>query len=166
MDASLNEWSETIRWGEERIANELWLKLGFNVSPRTIKAYWPTEDQTRRPRLASQSWQTFVRNRAQCLLACDFMVALTVQFRIVYVFVVMEIGRRRVLLCDATAPSDIRVDDPAATEGSRAITAISSSFMIAMRPSPPSWTRPSRRSRCEPSELLCDLQRRMRSASE
>jgi hypothetical protein len=28
--------------GEERIANELWLKLGIHVSPRTMRAYWPT----------------------------------------------------------------------------------------------------------------------------
>src|SRR5262245_19289055 len=34
-------------WGEERIADELWLKLGISVSPRTVRAYWPTEDKSR-----------------------------------------------------------------------------------------------------------------------
>src|SRR5215469_13795841 len=43
-------------WGEERIADELWLKLGFSVSPRTVRAYWPTEDESRHPRPASQNW--------------------------------------------------------------------------------------------------------------
>ena len=28
-------------WGEERIANELLLKLGFRVSPRTVRKYMP-----------------------------------------------------------------------------------------------------------------------------
>jgi hypothetical protein len=28
-------------WGEERIANELLLKLGLRVSPRTIRKYLP-----------------------------------------------------------------------------------------------------------------------------
>lgn len=31
-------------WGEERIAHELWLKLGIRVSPRTVRAYWPAKD--------------------------------------------------------------------------------------------------------------------------
>jgi len=90
-------------WGEERIADELWLKLGISVSPRTVRAYWPTEDKSRHPRLASQNWKTFVRNHARVLLACDFMVAVTARFRILYIFVVMEIGSRRMLHCNVTA---------------------------------------------------------------
>ncbi len=37
--------SENPSWGEERIANELLLKLGIRVSPRTVNKYRP-----RRPR--------------------------------------------------------------------------------------------------------------------
>src|SRR5215469_6009756 len=74
-------------WGEERIADELWLKLGIRVSPRTVRAYWPTEDKPRHPRPASQNWNTFVRNHARVLLACDFMVAVTARFRILYIFI-------------------------------------------------------------------------------
>jgi hypothetical protein len=87
-------------WGEERIAHELWLKLGIRVSPRTVRAYWPSN----RPwsHRNSQSWNTFVRNHARALLACDFMVAITVRFRVIYVFVVMEIGSRRILHCNVT----------------------------------------------------------------
>ena len=90
-------------WGEERIADELWLKLGISVSPRTVRAYWPVKDPSRPSRLASQNWKTFVRNHARVLLACDFMVALTARFRILYIFVVMEIGSRRILHCNVTA---------------------------------------------------------------
>jgi putative transposase len=87
-------------WGEERIANELWLKLGIRISPRTVRAYWPREDTWSDRR--SQNWNTFVRNHARALLACDFMVAITVRFRVIYIFVVMEIGSRRILHCNAT----------------------------------------------------------------
>ena len=31
--------SENPTWGEERIANELLLKLGIQVSPRTVRKY-------------------------------------------------------------------------------------------------------------------------------
>ena len=32
---------ENPHWGEERIANELLLKLGIRVSPRTVRRYMP-----------------------------------------------------------------------------------------------------------------------------
>jgi hypothetical protein len=88
-------------WGEERIAHELWLKLGIRVSPRTVRAYWPLEDPWSDRR--SQNWSTFVRNHARALQACDFMVAVTARFQTIYVFVAMEIGSRRILHCNVTS---------------------------------------------------------------
>ncbi|MBI3670612.1 MAG: transposase [Acidobacteria bacterium] len=44
-----------------------------------------------------------MRNHARAMLACDFAVAITVGFRILYVFVVMEIGTRKLLHINATA---------------------------------------------------------------
>jgi putative transposase len=88
-------------WGEERIAYELRLKLGIRVSPRTVRAYWPAKEPWSAGR--SQSWSTFVRNHARALLACDFMVAVTAGFQSLYIFVVMEIGSRRILHCNVTA---------------------------------------------------------------
>jgi putative transposase len=88
-------------WGEERIANELWLKLGIRVSPRTVKAYWPARGP--RPDQRSQSWNTFVRNHARAIVACDFMVAATARFQSLYIFMVMEVGSRRILHCNVTA---------------------------------------------------------------
>jgi len=90
-------------WGEERVADELWLKLGIKISPRTVRAYWPTDAPSRYPRVASQNWNTFVRNHAKALLACDFMIAVTARFRILYVFVVMEVGSRRIHHCNVTS---------------------------------------------------------------
>jgi putative transposase len=45
---------------------------------------------------------TFVHNRAQAILACDLLVAVTARFRILYVFVLMELARRRILHVNVT----------------------------------------------------------------
>ena len=56
-----------------------------------------------RRRTESQPWKTFVRNHAQGIVACDFLVAVTARFRILFVFVALEIGSRRILHCNVTA---------------------------------------------------------------
>jgi putative transposase len=83
-------------WGEERIANELRLKLGLTVSPRTVGRYLRAL-RPRRGGRRSQRWATFVRNHAHAVVACDFFTTVTVRFRILYVFVVLEVGTRRIL---------------------------------------------------------------------
>src|SRR5499427_6746311 len=89
-------------WGEERIAAELLLKVGIRISPRTVRRYMP--DDTRRQRgPSSQRWMTFVRNHAQGILACDFFVTVTAGFRVLYAFVVMEVGTRRIAHFNVTA---------------------------------------------------------------
>jgi putative transposase len=93
---------ENPTWGQARVASELAIKLGISVSPRTVRAYWPEELEPDR-RASSQRWMTFVRNHAKAIVACDFVVAITARFRIVYVFVVMEIGSRKLLHVNATA---------------------------------------------------------------
>jgi hypothetical protein len=55
------------------------------------------------PQGGSQAWRTFVRNHAPSVLACDFFVAVTATFRVVYVFVVLEVGTRRILHWNVTA---------------------------------------------------------------
>src|SRR5262249_75379 len=57
-------------WGEERIADELLLKLGIRVSPRTVRRYMPSRPP--RPTQGTQAWSTFVRNHARTVLASDF----------------------------------------------------------------------------------------------
>jgi len=96
---------ENVTWGEERIADELSLKLGIDVSPRTVRKYWPQQPGmgSGRRRTESQPWKTFVRNHAQGIVACDFLVAVTARFRILFVFVALEIGSRRILHCNVTA---------------------------------------------------------------
>jgi transposase InsO family protein len=45
---------------------------------------------------------TFVRNHAKAIVACDFVVVVTLQFRILYVFLVMEVGSRKLVHVNAT----------------------------------------------------------------
>ena len=87
-------------WGEGKIADELSLKLGIKVSPRTVRKYLGMDHP--RGRGSDQRWTTFVRNHAKAIVACDFFVSVTATFRIVYVFVAMEIGSRRILHCNVT----------------------------------------------------------------
>jgi putative transposase len=88
-------------WGEERIANELLLKLGVRVSPRTVRKYMPKRPAGC-PR-GDQRWSTFLRNHAKAILACDFFVTATVTFRLLYVFVVIHHGSRQLLHFNVTA---------------------------------------------------------------
>ena len=88
-------------WGEERIADELLLKLGIQVSARTVRKYMPKSSSAGPCR--DQRWSTFLKNHAGAILACDFFVAVSVTFRIFYVFIVVEHGSRRILHCNLTA---------------------------------------------------------------
>jgi transposase InsO family protein len=94
--------ADNTTWGEERIANELKLKLGIRVSPRTVGNYLRTGGPMRTPD-PKQRWLTFVRNHAQVIVTCDFFVVVTATFRTLYVFVVMELGTRRILHHNVTA---------------------------------------------------------------
>jgi putative transposase len=49
------------------------------------------------------AWSTFVRNHARSALACDFFVVVTATFRMMYVFVVLEVGTRRIRHWHVTA---------------------------------------------------------------
>ncbi len=60
---------DNLTWGQRRIANELRLKLGLRVSPRTVRKYMPTHyDRAPGHRVPSQRWRTFVRNHARALI--------------------------------------------------------------------------------------------------
>jgi hypothetical protein len=95
--------AENPTWGEERIANELKLKLGIRVSPRTVEKYLRAGPvRTPDPK---QRWLTFVHNHARVIVACDFFVVVTASFRTLYVFVILELGTRRILHQNVTCAS-------------------------------------------------------------
>ena len=90
-------------WGQERIANELLLKLGLHVSPRTIRKYLAESPAAPggSPR-GDQRWSTFLKNHATAIIACDFCVVASATFRILYVLVVMEHSSRRIVHINGT----------------------------------------------------------------
>jgi putative transposase len=88
-------------WGEERIASELLVKLGIRVSPRTVRRYMASGPGSKNGS-GSQAWSSFVRNHARAVLACDFFVTVTATFRVLYIFVVLEVGTRRILHWNVT----------------------------------------------------------------
>ena len=45
---------------------------------------------------------TFVRNHAKAMVACDFAVAVTLRFQILYLFVVMDLAARKLLHVNTT----------------------------------------------------------------
>ena len=56
--------NENRLWGEERIANELLLKLGIRVSPRTVRKYLPKRPPGQQR--GGQRWSTFLKNQTDC----------------------------------------------------------------------------------------------------
>jgi len=56
-----------------------------------------------RPTRGDQRWSAFLKNHAKAILACDFFVAVTATCRLLYVFVVIEHGSRRLARVDVTA---------------------------------------------------------------
>jgi hypothetical protein len=63
--------SENLLWGEERIANELLLKLDVRISPRTVSKYLPK--RPRGGRRGEMRWSTFLKTHTKAIRACDFI---------------------------------------------------------------------------------------------
>ena len=84
-------------WGAPRIHGEL-VKLGFSLAQSTVSRYLP---RNRKP--PSQSGQTFLRNHLREAIAIDFSVVPTANFRLLYVFVVLGLERRRLLHFNVSA---------------------------------------------------------------
>ena len=83
-------------WGAPRIHGEL-LKLGFNVAQSTVSKY-----MIRRRGPPSQGWKTFLRNHADGIAAVDFLVVPTINFERLFAFVILGLGRRRILWIGVT----------------------------------------------------------------
>jgi len=81
-------------WSAERIKDTL---LSLNYSPPcddTIRKYMI---KPRKPRKKSTTWLPFLRNHLEVSWAMDFFTATTVNFAILYVFLVFDHGRRKVI---------------------------------------------------------------------
>jgi putative transposase len=85
-------------WGEDRIALELRLKFRVEHSTSTIRRYMV---RSRDPR-SGHRWRTFIRNHGEEIVSCDFLIQHTAWFDLVYVFLVMAISTRRIVLINVT----------------------------------------------------------------
>ena len=94
--------NENPTWGAPRIHAEL-LKLGFDVSERTISCYLCKRPSGRNARL---SWKTFLHNHSDAIAAMDFFTVPTATFRVLYVFFVIHHERRQVLHLSVSANPD------------------------------------------------------------
>jgi transposase InsO family protein len=84
-------------WGAPRIHGEL-LKLGIEIGETSVSKYLV---RSRKP--PSQTWRTFLENHLQSLVSVDFFTVPTIQFQILYVFLVLAHDRRRILHFALTA---------------------------------------------------------------
>jgi putative transposase len=92
---------ENPAWGYQRIAGEL-LKLGFRISPSTVRRLLASAGLDPAPRRHALSWPAFLRRQAASMLACDFVTVETVTLRRLYVLFFIELGSRRVHLAGCT----------------------------------------------------------------
>jgi putative transposase len=85
-------------WRARKIQAEL-AKLGIRVSLATISRYLPKANPDPNQQ---QRWMTFLRNHKDLISGMDFFVVPTVRFRLLYVWFVLDHGRRRLLHFNVT----------------------------------------------------------------
>jgi hypothetical protein len=89
---------ENPTWAAPRIHGEL-LKLGFEVSERTLSRYLARVGRNRDDR---RLWLIFPKNHREVIAAMDFFTVPTATFRVLYCFFVISRSRRRILHFNAT----------------------------------------------------------------
>jgi putative transposase len=92
---------ENPRWGYQRIAGEA-MKLGFCLSPSTVRRLLASAGLDPAPRRGAVSWPGFLRRQAASMLACDFFTVETVTLRRLYVLFFIELESRRVHFAGCT----------------------------------------------------------------
>jgi len=90
--------SENPRWGEDRIALEMKLKLGVDHSTSTIRRYMVDGGPP-----TGSTWRRFLASHAREILAIDFATQPLWDFSVHYVLVVLALDTRRVVHCAVTA---------------------------------------------------------------
>ena len=84
-------------WGAPRIHGELKM-IGIDIAQSTVAKY-----MVKRRGPPSQSWKTFICNHTDGIAACDFLVVPTIGFKLLFAFIVMAHGRRKLLHVGVTA---------------------------------------------------------------
>src|ERR671935_2238999 len=92
---------EKPRWGHRRICGEL-AKLGFRVSPTSVRRVLARTGLEPAPRRSGPSWREFLRSQAASIIACDFFTVETILLRRFYVLFFIAHASRRVWLAGCT----------------------------------------------------------------
>jgi putative transposase len=92
---------ENPRWGHRRICGEL-AKLGFRVSPTSIRRLLARTRLGPAPRRSGPSWGEFLRAQAASIVACDFFTVESILLRRYYVLFFIVHSSRRVWLAGCT----------------------------------------------------------------
>jgi transposase InsO family protein len=92
---------ENPRWGYRRICGEL-AKLGFSVSPTSIRRLLARSGLEPAPRCSGPCWHEFLKAQAASMVACDFFTVDSVFLRRYYVLFFIAHGSRRVWLAGCT----------------------------------------------------------------
>jgi len=87
---------ENSLWGAPRIHGEL-LKLGIEVAQSTVANYMAKHRSG-----SGQTWKTFLRNHVAGIGAMDFLVVPTINFRLLFVLVILRHERRRLISLSVT----------------------------------------------------------------
>jgi transposase InsO family protein len=93
---------ENPRWGHRRICGELG-KLGFRVSPTSIRCLLARARLDPAPRRAGPSWREFLHAQAASIVACDFFTVESVFLRRYYALFFIAHSSRRVWLAGCTS---------------------------------------------------------------
>ncbi len=93
---------ENPRWGHRRICGELG-KLGFRVSPTSIRRLLARARLDPAPRRAGPSWREFLHVQAASIVACDFFTVESVFLRRYYALFFIAHSSRRVWLAGCTS---------------------------------------------------------------
>ena len=93
---------ENPRWGHRRICGEL-RKLGFRVSPTSIRRLLAQGKLEPAPRRNGPSWREFLQAQAASIVACDFFTVESLFLRRYYALFFIAHGNRRVWLAGCTA---------------------------------------------------------------
>ena len=90
-------WKANPTWGSPKIVAEL-AKLGIEVAKSTVEKYRP-----RGHKPPSPTWRTFLDQHVRDLVSIDFFLVPTATLRVLFVFVVLAHGRRRIIYFYVTA---------------------------------------------------------------
>lgn len=84
-------------WEAPRIHSEL-LKLGYKICESTVQRYLSKKGK----RNNGQNWKTFLKNHSKDIISIDFLTVPTINFKLMYVLVIIEHHRRKLIHFNVT----------------------------------------------------------------